>query len=85
MIHLSLWNACNFLMQFIFTTVHILAKMNTAADFLSRLEIDPCENIILKIKEVIPKKPIEVRFDSTGIAQGGAGLIRHPRPTRDPR
>ena len=43
--------------------------MNTAADFLSRLETDPNEKIILKIREDIPTKPIEVSIESAGIAQ----------------
>ena len=38
--------------------------MNTAADFLSRLEIDPNEKISLKIREDIPTKPIEVNIES---------------------
>ena len=48
---------------------HIPGKMNTAADFLSRLEMDPNEKILLKIREDIPTKPIEVNIESTGIAQ----------------
>ena len=43
--------------------------MNTAADFSSRLQMDPNEKIILKIKEDIPTKPMEVNIESTGIAQ----------------
>ena len=43
--------------------------MNTAADFLSRLEMDPNEKIIFKIREDIPTKPIEVNIESLGIAQ----------------
>ena len=43
--------------------------MNTAADFLSRLEMDPNEKIILKIRDDIPTKPIEVNIESTGFAQ----------------
>ena len=43
--------------------------MNTAAHFFSRLEKDPNEKIILKIREDIPTKPIEVNIESTGIAQ----------------
>ena len=39
----TLWNACDFVLQFIFTIPHIPGKMNTAADFLSRVEIDPKE------------------------------------------
>ena len=38
-------------------------------DSLSRLEIDPNEKIILKIREDIPTKPIEVNIESTGITQ----------------
>ena len=41
------WKACDFVLQFNFTVAHILGKMNTAADFLSRLEKDPNEKIIL--------------------------------------
>ena len=64
-----LWNACDFVLQFNFTIAHIPGKMNTAADFSSRLEMDPNEKIILKIREDIPTKPIEVNIESTGIAQ----------------
>ena len=63
-----LWNACDFVVQFNFTIAHIPGKMNTAADFLSPLEMDPNEKIILKIREDIPTKPIEVNIESTGIA-----------------
>ena len=64
-----LWNACDFVSHFNFTNAHIPGKMNTAADFLFRLEIDPNEKVILKIREDIPTKPIEVNIESTGIAQ----------------
>ena len=63
------WNACDFVLQINFTIAHIPGKMNNAADFLSRLEMDPNEKIILKIREDIPTKPIEVNIESTGIAQ----------------
>ena len=43
--------------------------MITAADFLSRLELDPNEKVVLKIREDIPTKPIEVNIESTGIGQ----------------
>ena len=43
--------------------------MNTAADILSRLEMDISEKRSLKIKEDILIKPIEVNIDSTGIEQ----------------
>ena len=69
MIPPPLWNACDFVLQFNFTIAHIPGKMNTAADFLSRLEMDPNEKLILKIRKDIPTKPIEVNIESTGIAQ----------------
>ena len=64
-----LWNACDFVLQFNFTIAHIPGKMNTAADLLSRLKMDPNEKVILKIREDIPTKPIEVNIESTGIVQ----------------
>ena len=69
MIPPPLWNACDFVLQFNFTIAHIPGKINTAADFLSRLQMDPNEKRILKIREDIPTKPIEVNIESTGIAQ----------------
>ena len=69
MIPPPLWNACDFVLQFNFTIAHISGKMNTAADFLSQLEMDPNEKKISKIREDIPTKPIEVNIESTGIAQ----------------
>ena len=69
MIPPPLWNACDFVLQFNFTIAHIPGKMNTAAEILSRLEIDPNEKLILKTREDIPTKPIEVNIESTGIAQ----------------
>ena len=69
MIPPPLWNACDFVLQFNFTIAHIPGKMNTAADFLSRLEMDPNEKLILKIREDIPAKPIEVNIESAGFAQ----------------
>ena len=69
MIPPPLWNACDFVLQFNFTIAHIPGKTNTAADFLSRLEMDPNEKVILKIREDIPTKPIEVNIEPTGIAK----------------
>ena len=69
MIPPPLWNACEFVLQFNFTIAHIPGKMNTAADFLSRLEMVPNEKILLKTREDIPTKPIEVNIESTGITQ----------------
>ena len=55
--------------NFNFTIAHNPGKMNTAADFLSRLEMDPNEKTILKIREDLPTTPIEVNIELTGIAQ----------------
>ena len=54
MIPPPLWNACDFVLQFNSTIAHIPGKTNIAADFLSRLEMDPNEKIILKIREDNP-------------------------------
>ena len=69
MIPPPLWNARYFVLQFNFTIAHIPGKLNTGADFLSQLEKDPIEKIILKIREDLPTKPIEVNIESTGYAQ----------------
>ena len=69
MIPPPLWKAFDFVLQYNFTIAHIPGKLNTAADFLSRLEMDPNEKIILKIRKNIPTKPIEVNIEYTGIAQ----------------
>ena len=69
MIPPPLWHACEFVKQFNFTIAHILGNMKTAADFLSRSEMDPNEKIILKIRDDIPTKPIEVNIKSAGLAQ----------------
>ena len=42
--------------------------MNTVADFLSRLKMDPIEKISLKIREDNPRKPLEVNIESSGVA-----------------
>ena len=63
-----LWNACDFVLNFNFTIAHIPGEMNTAADLLSRLKEDPNEKIILKLKEDIQTKSIEVKIESTGTA-----------------
>ena len=69
MIRPPLWNAYDFVVQFNFIIAHIPGKMNTAADFSYRLEMDPNEKIFLKIREDIATKPIEVNIEFTGIAQ----------------
>ena len=65
----TLWNACDYVIQFNFTFAHIPGKNNTAADYLSRLEISPKEKPILRIREDIPKTPIEL-------------ALKHPLPNK---
>ena len=45
--------------------------MNTAADFPSSLEADPKEKKVLKIREKITVKPIEVNIEPIGIEPEG--------------
>ena len=65
----TLWNACDYVIQFNFTIAHIPGKNNTAADYLSRLEISPKEKLILRIREDIPTTPIELHVQSAGVSE----------------
>ena len=65
----TLWNACDYVMQFNFTIVHIPGKNNTAADYLSRLEISPKEKLILRIREDISTTPIELNVQLAGVTE----------------
>ena len=55
-------------MQFNFKIAHIAGSVNTAADFLSRLELKVTEEIRLKISEDIHTTPIEVTTSSSDVA-----------------
>ena len=46
----ALWDACDYLSQFNFKIAHIAGSINTAAYFLSRLELKVTEKIRLKIR-----------------------------------
>ena len=63
-----LWNACDYVLQFNFKKAHIAGLVNTAADFLSRLELKVTEKIRLKIREDIHTTPIEVTTSSSDVA-----------------
>ena len=65
----TLWNACDYVIQFNFTIAHIPGKNNTAADYLSRLEISPKTKLILKNREDIPTTPIELHVQSAGVSE----------------
>ena len=64
-----LWNACDFVIQFNFTIAHIPGKNNTAADYLSRMEMDPNEKLVLKIRADVETQPIEVNVQSAGVSE----------------
>ena len=64
----SLWNACDYMLQFNFKIAHIAGSINTAADFLARLELKVTEKIHLKIREDVQTTPIEVSTSSSDVA-----------------
>ena len=63
----TLWNACDYVLQFNFHTMHVAGAQNTAADFLSRIELIPKERIELKIREDITIRPIQVNLQSIDV------------------
>ena len=65
----ALWNACGFVLQFNFTIANVPGRMNTAADFLSRLDLDPKEKVQLLIRDDIQTTPIEVHIQSSNVAE----------------
>ena len=64
----SLWNACDYVLQFNFKIAYIAGSVNTAADFLSRLELKVTEKIRLNIREDLQTTPIEVTTSSSDVA-----------------
>ena len=64
----SLWNECDYVLQFNFKIAHIAGSVNTAADFLSRLELKVTEKVHLKIREDVQTTPIEVSTSSSDVA-----------------
>ena len=64
----ALWNACDFVLQFNFKKAHIDNSVNSAADFLSRLELKVMEKTWLKIREDIQRTLIEVTTSSSEVA-----------------
>ena len=65
----ALWNACDYILQFNNKIAHIAGSVNTAADYLSRLELKVTEKIRLKIREDIQTTPIEVTTSSSDVAE----------------
>ena len=73
----SLWNACDYVLQFNFRIAHIAASVNTAADFFSRLELKVTEKIRLKIREDVQITPIEVTTSSSDVADEEQFFFTH--------
>ena len=48
--------------------MHVAGSQNTAANFLSRLELTPKEKVQLKLRDDIITTPIEVNLQSTDVA-----------------
>ena len=64
----ALWNACDYVLQFNFKVAYIAGSVNTAADFLSKLELKVTEKLRLKIREDIQTTHIEVTTSSSDVA-----------------
>ena len=64
-----LWNACDFVIQFNFIIAHIPGKNSTAADYLSRMEMDATEKLVLKIREDVETRPIGINVQSAGVSE----------------
>ena len=65
---LSLWNACNYVLQFNFKLAHLAGSVKKAADFLSRLEVKVTEKVRLKIREDVQTTPIAVKTATSDVA-----------------
>ena len=52
-----------------FFIAHIPGAQNTAADSLSRLEADPKDKLVMKIREDVQTVPIEINVQSAGVSQ----------------
>ena len=65
------------MLQFNFKIAHIAGSINTAADFLSRLELKVTEKICLKIREDIQTTPIEVTTSSSDVADEEQVFFTH--------
>ena len=65
----ALWNACDYAIQINFVIKHIPGENITAADYLSRMEMDPKEKLIVKIREDVETRPVEINVQSAGVSE----------------
>ena len=79
----ALWKACEYVLQFNFKIAHIAGSVNTAADFLSRLELKVTEKIRLKIREDIHPTHIEVTTSSSDVAEQEQFFFTHADDTNE--
>ena len=63
----TLWNACEYVLQFNNHIMHVAGTRNTAADFLSRVDLNPKERVEIKIREDITIRSIQVKLQSTDV------------------
>ena len=75
----SLWNACDYVLQFNFKIAHIAGSVNTAADFFSGLEVKFTEMIRFKIREDVQTTPIEVTTSSSDVADEEQFFFAHTK------
>ena len=79
----ALWNAFDYVLQFNFKTAHLAGSVNTAADFLSRLELKVTEKIRLKTREDINTRPIEMTTSSSDVADEEHFFFTHADDTNE--
>ena len=48
--------------------MHVAGTQNTAADFLSRIDLNPKERIELKLRDDITIRPTQINLQSTDVA-----------------
>ena len=73
----ALWNACGYVLQFNFKIAYIAGSVNTAADFLSRLELKVKEKIRPKITEGIQTTPSVMTTSSSDVADEEQFFFTH--------
>ena len=64
----TLWNACDYVLPFNFHIMHVAGTQNTAAEFLSRTDLNSKERIERKIRNDITIRTIQVNLQSTDVA-----------------
>ena len=65
-----LWNACEEVLEFISETAHSTSSVNTAADFLPKLELKVTEKIRHIFREDVRKTNIEEKTSTSDVADG---------------